>query len=138
MPGKTALHKLFLFIFIALSLTVIIASLIPGFPARLDKHSLSGMRYDYITHAVAVFLLIISSAACIRTAQRPPKLGLKIVNPVVILAAVILLECAQNLTPWRVFNYKDMLSEVYGAALSIPFYVLIVGNIRKYFVKHSQ
>jgi VanZ family protein len=138
LPGKTALHKLFLFIFIALSLTVIIASLIPGFPARLDKHSLSGMRYDYITHAVAVFLLIISSAACIRTAQRPPKLGLKIVNPVVILAAVILLEYTQNLIPWRTFNYRDMLSEIYGAALALPFYVLILGNIRKYGVKHSQ
>ena len=53
MPGKTALHKLFLFIFIALSLTVIIASLIPGFPARLDKHSLSGMRYDYIMPVIS-------------------------------------------------------------------------------------
>lgn len=118
-------NKLPIFLCVVLTVSLIITSLIPGFPAQLDRHMINGIRLDYFTHALSVFLIVVSSGICVRTVCHIHA-PVKAIIPFSILAAAVLLEYLQKLIPWRGFNPLDIMSEIIGAAFSIPLYILIV------------
>ena len=111
-------------LFFVLAAAAGLASYVPGFASRLDSFHLFGLRGDYLAHGIVVFSLIMLAGAWLRGHRA--KRTVVLCAPLLILAASVSQEILQLFIPWRVYNPYDMLSELTGAVLAMPGYLIVV------------
>ena len=86
--------------------------------ASLSRNKLAFFRLDYLVHSITFLVFaciwLLGKMNGVRWFERYEALKYSSI----VFGAALLFECLQLLTPWRTFNWVDMVYNVFGAVVS--------------------